>query len=581
MKKNLLLSMAITLGLTTTVDAQKRYMEEVFTDAQITVRADIPYGVNINFLTSNLAGANTTADIITLQTIAATGGGAGAYPTKWFYPNNPATPVGDSTDVKLVASLMDVYMPDPGVDAMAMRPVIVYAHTGSFLPKAFNGQATGNRRDSAAVELCRQWAKRGYVAISVDYRTGWNPIAADQDTRTGTLLNAVYRSVHDVKQAVRVTKLTVLGGNPFKIDPNKIVVYGQGSGGYTSLAYGSMTKQSELELDKFLDVNGKSYIDVTKVGGIDGFGGSVNLYQDTFSTQTPAITSDVQMIVNAGGALADISWIEAGEPAVVSLHCIRDAYAPFDTGTVIVPTTQEVVVDVNGPGTYMSKVNGLGNNDAFIGLWYGDDYTKTARSRYGKTYDYIYAAPKDEITLATDINGLFPFDIAKGASPFQNTGAPWEWWNKTDLDAYVAYYNQFGAGLDADAIDASSLFSNPNGHDKAHALAYIDTIQGYMNPRVMRVLEIGDWEALSVNEVKKTNEIFSVYPNPANTAVTVLSKGGNVNNVIIYDVTGRVVYTQIANVTSLNVNISSLPKGVYIINVITENGENVEKLIIE
>ena len=579
MNKNLLLGMAMTLGLTTAINAQDRYMDEVFTDSEIMVMDSIPYGVNINFLSSNMAGASTTADIIALQTIAATGGGAGAYPMKYFLPNNPLTPAGDSTDVKIVASRMDVYMPSPAVDTMAMRPVILYAHTGSFLPKAFNGQATGDRMDSAAVETCKQWAKRGYVAISVDYRTGWNPVAADQDTRTGTLLNAVYRAVHDMKQAVRVTKLSVLGGNPFKIDPTKMVVYGQGSGGYVSLAYGSMTRPSELELDKFLDVNGNSYINTALVGGIDGFGGQINLYQDTFSAA--GVTSDIQMVVNAGGALADISWVEAGEPAVVSLHCIRDAYAPFDTGTVIVPTTQEVVVDVNGPGTYMSKVNALGNNDAFIGKWYGDDFTKTARARYGETYDYIYAAPRDEITLATDINGLFPFDIAKGASVFQNTGAPWEWWNKADLDAYCAYYNQFGAGLDADAIDASSLFSNPNGHDKSHALAYIDTIQGYMNPRVMRVLEIGNWEALSVNEVKKTNEIFSVYPNPANTQVTVLSKAGNVNNVVIYDVTGRVVYTQNANVTTLNVNISNLPKGVYVINVSTEKGENVEKLIIE
>ena len=579
MNKNLLLGMAMTLGLTTAINAQERYMDEVFTDAEIMVMDSIPYGVNINFLSSNMAGASTTADIVALQTIAATGGGAGAYPMKYFLPNNPLTPAGDSTDIKIVASRMDVYMPSPAVDTMAMRPVILYAHTGSFLPKAFNGQATGDRMDSAAVEICKQWAKRGYVAISVDYRTGWNPVAADQDTRTGTLLNAVYRSVHDMKQAVRVTKLSVLGGNPFKIDPTKMVVYGQGSGGYTSLAYGSMTKPSELELDKFLDVNGNSYINTALVGGLDGFGGQVNLYQDTFSAA--GVTSDVQMVVNAGGALADISWIEAGEPAVVSLHCIRDAYAPFDTGTVIVPTTQEVVVDVNGPGTYMTKVNALGNNDAFIGKWYGDDFTKTARARYGQTYDYIYAAPKDEITLANDLNGLFPFDIAKGASVFQNTGAPWEWWNKADLDAYCAYYNQFGAGLDANAIDASSLFSNPDGHDKAHALAYIDTIQGYMNPRVMRVLEIGNWEALSVNEAEKTNNVFRIYPNPANNEVTVLSKDGNVTNVVIYDVTGRVVYTQNANVTTLNVNVSNLPKGLYVINVSTDKGENVEKLIIE
>lgn len=579
MRKKILFGMAMMFGLTTSINAQQRYMDEIFTDAQITVVKDQPYSVNVNFLLSDLSDqAAVQADLTVLQTIAAT---TGQYPMKYFIPNNPTTPVGDSTSVKISVQKMDIYMPIPGaVDTMAKRPVIFYAHTGSFLPKGINGQATGDKNDSAAVELCKQWAKRGYVAVAVNYRTGWNPIATDQDVRTGTLLNAVYRSVHDMKQAVRVAKYTTLGSNPFAIDKDKMVIYGQGSGGYTSLAYGSMTKQAELELDKFKDVNGNSYINTAFVGGVDGFGGGLNLYQDTFSAA--GITSDVDIVVNAGGALADISWIEAGEPAVVSLHCIRDAYAPFDTGTVIVPTTQEVVVDVNGPGTYMSKVNALGNNDKFLNMWNTDDYSVVARARYGQTFSYIYAAPKDQITLATDIDGLFPFDIAKGASVFQNTGAPWEWWSLADLQALEAAQAAQGVTWpnDAATVDASGLFSNPDGHDKAHGMAYIDTIQAYINPRIMRVLEIGEWEALSTQDIQ-VNDVFSIYPNPANDVVTINSKGGNVNGVKIYDVTGRMVYQEVANVTKLNINVSNLPKGMYIINVTTQNGENVEKLIIE
>jgi len=576
MKKKLLFGMAMMLGLTTTMNAQERFLDEIFSDAQVTVVTDQPYSVNINFLMSDFSdSAAVQADLTVLQTIAAT---TGQYPMKYFTPNHAGTPAGDSTSVKISVQKMDIYMPIPAMDTMAKRPVIFYAHTGSFLPKGINGQATGDKNDSAAVELCKQWAKRGYVAIAVNYRTGWNPIATDQDVRTGTLLNAVYRSVHDLKQAVRVAKYTTLGNNPFAIDENKMVVYGQGSGGYTSLAYGSMTKQAELELDKFKDVYGNSYVNTTRVGTVDGFGGTMNLYQDSFSTA--GITSDVELVVNAGGALADISWIEAGEPAVVSLHCIRDAFAPFDTGTVIVPTTQEVVVDVNGPGTYMSKVNALGNNDSFKDMWNADDHSVVARARYGQTYSYIYAAPKDQITLATDLDGLFPFVIEKGASVFQNTGAPWEWWSLADLQALEAYYASVGITIDAAAVNQSSLFSNPNGHDKAHALAYIDTIQAYMHPRVMRQLQIGNWEALSTQNIQ-VNEVFSIYPNPANNLVTIDSKEGNIQGVRIYDVTGRLVYQEVANVTKLNINISNLTKGLYVINVTTQKGENVEKLIIE
>jgi len=576
MKKKLLFGMAMILGLSTTMNAQERFLDEVFTDAQITVLKDQPYSININFLMSDFTDQTAVQmDLGVLQNVATTGG---AYAQNYFLPNALISDTNLHTSVKISVQRMDVYMPIPQMDTMAMRPVIFYAHTGSFLPKGINGQATGDKEDSTAVEICTQWAKRGYVAIAVNYRTGWNPIATDQDVRTSTLLNAVYRSVHDLKQAVRVVKKTTLGGNPMAINKDKIVMYGQGSGGYTSLAYGAMTKQSELELDKFKDVNGQPYINTAIVGAVDGFGGIVNLYQDTFSAA--GITSDVQMVVNAGGALADISWVEAGEPAVVSLHCIRDAFAPFDTGRVIVPTTQEFVVNVNGPGTYMSKVNGLGNNDSFKDMWNADDYSIVARSRYGKTFDYIYAAPKDEITLASDIDGLYPFDIAKAASVFQNTGAPWEWWSLADLQALEAYYASIGISIDAAAIDQGSLFSNPNGHDKNVAMAYIDTIQAYMHPRVMRQLQIGDWVALSTQDIV-VNDVFSIYPNPANDIVTIDSKSGNVNGVRIYDVTGRMVYQEVANVTKLNINISNLPKGLYIINVTTEKGENVEKLIVE
>lgn len=577
MKRKVLLGMAMMLGLTTTMNAQERFLEEIFTDAEIMVMPDQPYGVNVDFLLSDFSNLPAVqADITVLQTVAATGG---QYPMKYFIPNNPGTPAGDSTSVKVSLLKMDVYMPIPGaVDQMTDRPVIIYAHTGNFLPKGVNGQPTGDKNDSAAVEICKQFAKRGYVAIAINYRLGWNPISPDLDTRTGTLLNAVYRAIHDVKQAVRVVKTTSLAGNPLAINPDNIVIFGQGSGGYVSLAYGSMTDPAELELDKFLDVTGNSYINTSQVGGIDGYGGLVNLYQDTFSAN--GITSDVKMTANAGGALADISWIEAGEPAIVSIHSIRDPYAPFDTGTVIVPSLGYNVVDVNGPGTFMSKVNALGNNDAFRDMWNTDDYSMVARARYGQTFDYIYAAPKDEITLNTDIDGLFPLEIPKAASTFENTGAPWEWWSLSDLQALEAYYASVGITIDAADIDVNSLFGNPNGHDKNSALTYIDTIQTYLHPRVMRVLEIGSWEALSTEEVT-VNKTIAIYPNPANDLVTINSENGNVNSVTIYDVTGRLVYTETANVAKLNINITDLSKGVYVINVTTESGESVEKLIIE
>ena len=71
--------------------------------------------------------------------------------------------------------------------------------------------------------MCTQFAKKGYVVAAISYRTGWNP-QGDQDTRTGTILNAVYRAMQDTKNAVRFFRHNAsVASNAYKIDTNKIV----------------------------------------------------------------------------------------------------------------------------------------------------------------------------------------------------------------------------------------------------------------------------------------------------------------------------------------------------------------------
>ena len=46
----------------------------------------------------------------------------------------------------------------------------------------------------------------------------------------------------------------------------------------------------------------------------------------------PTYSNDINLAFNVGGALADISWLEAGDIPIVSFHCEKDQYAPIDTG---------------------------------------------------------------------------------------------------------------------------------------------------------------------------------------------------------------------------------------------------------
>ena len=85
--------------------------------------------------------------------------------------------------------------------------------------------------------------------------------------------------------------------------------------------------------------------------------------------------------------MADESWLEAGDIPQVAIQTVRDDFAPFTFGTVIVGTTGEEVVDVHGSNTFIQKANDLGNNDVFADLPDGDPYTDAARALYGTSWE--------------------------------------------------------------------------------------------------------------------------------------------------------------------------------------------------
>jgi hypothetical protein len=93
----------------------------------------------------------------------------------------------------------------------------------------------------------------GYVAASADYRLGWNPIDPSELTRRWFLINAAYRGVQDARTAIRYFKRTAAeNGNPFGIDPGKIAIWGDGTGGYITLNSTALDSYQKTLIPKFL-----------------------------------------------------------------------------------------------------------------------------------------------------------------------------------------------------------------------------------------------------------------------------------------------------------------------------------------
>jgi len=564
MKKQYLIFTLLFSFLASASLAQKRYIDPIYEDADIEVTSDVSYATNVNWLYSaaNIATYPNRAvgDIIAIKTALAMGQNI---PATYFDPRDT------STKVKVSTLKMDVYRAKSDVDSKTDRPVILYLHTGNFLPPVTNGSPCGVKTDSSAIVLCTEWAKRGYVAVSVEYRGGWNPIAEFEEQRKGQLLNAVYRAIHDVKQSISVIRTEAAGDNTYGMDASNITLYGEGTGAYVALGYLTLDKYSEMELPKFLNPeDNKSYIDTAIVGLIDGSRGVFNLYQ------SPATDVSVQAVVNAGGALADTSWLEAGDAPMISFQAVRDPFAPFNEGIVVVPTTNGNVVEVQGANLFIQKANALGNNDAIKNMPANDEYTKKARSHYGKTLDYLYPAPGDKMTINEDVEHLFPIIRPLNPVLFYNRSGPWQWWDPESASAKADDRSQPGK-----TIHETSLPGNPDmGPEKGRT--FIDTIMGYMCPRIAVIN--GDYtvDQLSVND-KLPSNAANIYPNPAKNEITIsVDNQFNVQSIRLMDITGR----EVKNITANNIvriNVSDLQTGYYMINIQTSEGLISSKLIKE
>ena len=563
MKKQYLIFTLLFSFLASASLAQKRYIDPIYSDADIEVTSDVKYATNISFLLSKFSNqAQVIGDLTAIKTALATGQ---PIPKAYFDPRDA------SSDIKVENLNMDVYRAKSDVDSKTDRPVVIYLHTGNFLPPVINGSPCGVKTDSSAIVLCTEWAKRGYVAVSMEYRGGWNPLAGSEEERKGQLLNAVYRAIHDVKQGVSVIRTEAAGSNTYGIDASNITLYGEGTGGYVALGYLTLDKYPEMELPKFINpLSNKSYIDTAQVGLIDGSRGLLNLYQ------SPKTDVTVQAVVNAGGALADTSWLNAGDAPMITFQAVRDPFAPFNEGIVVVPTTNGNVVEVQGGNLFIQKANAIGNNDVIKNMPADDEYNKKARSHYGNTIDYIYPAPGDKMTINNDVEGLFPIIRPITDNLYNNRSGPWQWW---DPESPYATAEISPDNLPGVTVHMASLPGNPDMSPEK-GRTFIDTIMGYMCPRIAVIN--GDYtvDQLSVND-KLPSNAANIYPNPAKNEITIsVDKQFNVQSIRLMDITGREVKNIIAN-NIVRINVSDLQSGYYMINIQTSEGLISSKLIKE
>lgn len=513
MKKICLLLPLFLFALISGVNAQ-RYLEQVF--SSVTKTGPVPYGQNYTVITVPSTGHTFKQPLV-----------------------------------------MDIYQPDG--DTEAKRPLVLICHTGNFIPYPQNGTCTGTRGDSACVEIATRLAKMGYVAASVDYRTGWNPIATEQTTRRFTLINAAYRGIQDIRTCIRYfRKNAAEAGNTWKVDVDKIVVWGLGTGGYISLNAAALDDYLEIintcEPGKFIvpgtnppipmvipQYNGDIYgtsgphlVDAT-YAGLTGF-----MVGDTLGIPNHVgYSSDFALAVNGGGALGDICWWEDDSTPLISFHNPLDPFAPCADGTVIVPPPFNLaVVNVTGSCGIQEKIKTTThNNDVFdeVANPLTDPFSAYANSVNDGRY------------------GFYPIFRPSTDS------APWDWGGTSSTPGVVCI------------------------QDATAPRKFIDTMMAYFAPRACRTLKLYCPPVTSANEPLVNNITLQVYPNPATSDVMFMNEPEFPMLALdLFTVDGRLVRSvQGINSNNYTLQRAGIPVGSYIVKVYYKEGVTARRLVFE
>lgn len=534
------------------VSAQKRYVDKVFTSVNRT--DDVVYGRNITVITT-------------------------------FIPN---TPPGEQ-DLK-----MDVY--EPAGDTAKNRPLVLIAHSGNFLPAVINrspyggsfpplpltSAGPGGSRDSAVVALAMEFAKRGYVVAAFNYRLGWSASSTDINTQRKTLLQAAFRGTQDARTCARYfRKDATTNGNTFKIDTSNIIIGGIGTGGYVALNSAYLNSNAELQLLKFVDQTTTPptpYVFPPVWGGLGS--------EDTASVKFPGTnvplalgnhkgySSKFKMAFQMGGALGDSSWMNAGEIPMVGIQSIRDPFAPYKVGDVIVPTTGITVIPkASGSFTNVGTAVSTGNNAA-LGSGYTDPYSVAANSKNGGK------------------EGLFPLDLpappaatqckpapANPTPGFDNSG-PWNWFNEmVYAGTWNAYYQATPNANEYTGPEAVCVEKQGNPNNKANAMSYVDTAVSYICPRLVAACNL----STGMDRAELLSSV-SLFPNPAQTAITLRSLNTNnpVTSIRMYDMMGRLVreISEVGAETAV-IERGTLDNGMYMVRLTFAKGEATQRIVFE
>ncbi len=182
----------------------------------------------------------------------------------------------------------------PQGDVETSRPALVLAHGGAFV----SGTKLSIR------ELCEAYAKKGYVAITIDYRLINDPSVND----SVAFSEGVVLTLGDMKAAIRFIRNDAQTVNTYGIDPDMIFAGGVSAGAVMANHVGFMDETDDIP-DYLLE-------HINTHGGFEGNSNDID------------VSSEVSGVISFSGSLFREDWIDSNDPPVFFVHEELDPIVP-------------------------------------------------------------------------------------------------------------------------------------------------------------------------------------------------------------------------------------------------------------
>ncbi len=195
---------------------------------------------------------------------------------------------------------VDIYQ--PANDQVTKRPLIIFAHGGSFI--------AGDKSDMEP--FCTFWSQRGFVTASLQYR-----LFAGFPTKAA-MFDAAVKAVSDMKGAYRYFKSDAAKLNLYNIDTTKIFIGGLSAGAITALHAAYMDEGDAIASDALTTIIAN--------GGFHGnTGDAENLSHND---------RDIFGVFNMSGAVFTKGLLDTDEPFLMSFQGDNDDVVPIDSNSV-------------------------------------------------------------------------------------------------------------------------------------------------------------------------------------------------------------------------------------------------------